>query len=106
MPDARIILTTFSSTEKARQIGTALLERQLVACLNLFPAGESLYLWKGKIEKESETIAFIKTTKPLVSKVKEVLIQLHPYHVPEILVLEVEEGSESYLDWLRRSVKS
>ncbi|MGY8647903.1 MAG: divalent cation tolerance protein CutA [Verrucomicrobiales bacterium] len=47
-----------------------------------------------------------KATKPLVSEVKEVLIQRHPYDVPEILVLEVEEGSESYLDWLRRSVKS
>ena len=103
MTDARIVLATFPNPEKARQIGTVLLERQLVACLNFLPGAESLYRWKGKIVSESEILAVIKTTEGRLVELEAAFQELHPYEVPEFLVLEVGQGSEDYLKWLRES---
>ena len=103
MTDARIVLTTFPNPEEARQIGTALLERQLVACLNFLPSAESLYRWKGKIMSETETLAMIKTTEENLADLEATFKELHPYEVPEFLVLPVGQGSEDYLKWLGES---
>lgn len=103
MTEARIILTTFPDLEKARQIGTVLVERQLAACVNLNPKAESIYRWEGKVQNDAEVVAIIKSTSSKILELEAVLLELHPYGVPEFLVFEVEQGSEAYLKWLGES---
>jgi periplasmic divalent cation tolerance protein len=31
--------------------------------------------------------------------------ELHPYELPELLVLSVEGGGDAYLEWARRAVR-
>jgi len=104
MTDVNVVLTTFPDIEKARQIGTVLVERQLVACVNLLGSGESIYQWEGKVCRENEVISLMKTTKGRLEELKAVYTELHPYEVPEFLVLGVEGGSPEYLAWLIDSV--
>jgi periplasmic divalent cation tolerance protein len=101
-----VVLCTFPSEEKARQIGTALVERQLVACVNLMPGVESIYRWEGKVCAEQEVLGILKTTAGRFEELRTALEELHPYEVPEVLALPVEAGSEQYLGWVRRMVKS
>lgn len=103
MTEARIILTTFPDLEKARQIGTALVEKQLAACVNLNPKAESIYRWEGKVQNDAEVVAIIKSTSSKILELEAVLHERHPYDVPEFLVFEVEQGSEAYLKWLGES---
>lgn len=100
MTEACIILTTFPDSEKARQIGTALVERQLAACVNLNPKAESIYRWEGKIQNEAEVVVIIKSTASKIPALEKALHELHSYDVPEFLVIKVEQGSEAYLNWL------
>ena len=98
---AVVVLCTFPDLDRARQIGAALVERQVAACVNLLPGIESIYRWEGKVERAGEVLAVIKTTR--YPDLEAAIRELHPYEVPEILALPVAAGFESYLRWMGES---
>lgn len=81
-----------------------MVERKLVACVNLSPGATSIYQWQGNICEEQEVLAMMKTTKELYQELEKVLAEEHPYEVPEILAISAEAGSDSYLNFVRESV--
>jgi len=96
-----IVLTTLPADADAGALATVLVEERLAACVNLLPAMESIYRWRGGIEQDSERQLVIKTTRQRLHALWERVRQLHPYEVPEFLVLAVSGGSDAYLTWLR-----
>lgn len=99
-----MILCTFPSLERARQIGTLLVERQLAACVNLLPAVESIYRWQGKVERADEVLAVFKTSAAVFPAFEKALTELHPYEVPEIIVISPETVAEPYRSWVINNV--
>ena len=59
----------------------------------------STYSWDGKLNHEKEWLLEIKVSEKNKESVQEVITNLHPYDVPEILILKVEANQE-YLDWV------
>lgn len=78
-----------------------MIEKQLVACVNLIPAVESIFSWQGKTTSEQEVIAFFKTTSERLSELEQEVRALHPYEVPEFLVVPAAIGGEDYLRWVQ-----
>ena len=105
MTDVLLVLSTFPDLEKARQTGTLLIESQLAACVNLCPGVESIYRWQGKVETSSEVLAVFKTTTTGYPFLEKRLRELHPYEVPEIVALPVDQISGAYADWLRHEIR-
>lgn len=101
-----IVLCTFPDMAKARETGTALVESQLAACVNLIPAVESIYRWEEKVESSAEVLALFKTTPEAWPRFEVRLRELHPYDVPEIVALRPEQVAESYARWVGESVVS
>lgn len=99
-----MVFCTFPDAEKARQIGTVLVEKQLAACVNLLPGVESIYRWEGKIETAAEVLAIFKTSAEAYARFRETLAELHPYDVPEIVAVKPEDVAESYAAWVAGSV--
>ena len=99
-----LVLCTFPDLEKARQIGTVLVEKQLAACVNLLPGVESIYRWEGKIEQATEVLAIFKTTREVYPRFRDELVNAHPYEVPEIITLNPEDVAGSYARWVGESV--
>jgi len=95
----RVLLATCPPAE-AERIAEALLERRLVACVNALPGAVSRYRWKGKLERDEETLLVLKTGVDRVPEVLAALKELHPYEVPELLSLPVEDGNPDYLAWV------
>ncbi|MGC4015057.1 MAG: divalent-cation tolerance protein CutA [Luteolibacter sp.] len=104
--ELRIVLCTFPDQEQARQIGTALVEKQLAACVNLLPGVESIYRWQGAVEISAEVLAIFKTTRAALPAFEEELVALHPYEVPELLALEPAAAAAAYTAWVRGSTRS
>jgi len=104
MTEAKIILTTVALHEMAISIARTLVSERLAACVNITGAVESIYHWEGKLEQALEYVLIMKTTADKVEALRERLMQLHRYEIPEFLVLPVETGSEAYLKWIRESV--
>jgi len=99
-----ICLTTFPDAEKARQSGTAWVESQLAACVQLVPGVESIYRWEGKTESSSEVLAIVKTTRGRLPELEASLQELLPYELPEFLIVSPEGGFVEYLKWVRNGV--
>lgn len=98
-----IALSTFPDATTARHIAAQLVTEKLAACANLIPNIESIYRWQGKIEKAPEVIVLFKTTATRCAAFQERLKSLHPYDVPEVICLQVEDGLPAYLDWVASS---
>ena len=92
--------------EVARHIGTHAIKNQIAACVNLIPKVESIYHWDDIINNDSEVLCLFKTKKELLNELKSAILKLHPYEVPEIIYLDVEGGSKSYLNWISQSTKT
>ena len=104
MSDKLIVLSTASSSEEARKIASALVERKHAACVNIVPSVESIYWWEGKVDKAQELLLVIKTTSGALDRVQATIQELHSYSVPECIAIEIKHGSEGYLSWIGESV--
>ena len=104
MANARIVLTTVGIMEKAEELAGALIERRLAACVNIVGPIRSIYRWKGGIEREQEYLLLIKTTAEKAADLAAAFAELHPYKLPERVELNIEGGSNEYLEWLSAQV--
>jgi periplasmic divalent cation tolerance protein len=102
----RIVLATCPSVALARKIARAVAGKRLAACVNIVLSPvESLYTWKGKIEKAREYLLVMKTTAGRLAELEREVARLHSYDVPEFIALPIAEGSKKYLSWVDDSVK-
>lgn len=97
-----IILSTFPSEESVAGVADKVVKSKLCACVN-FTQVRSIYSWQGKVEDQKEFIALFKTTAKSAKKLKVEIARLHPYKVPEIVELKMDDVSKPYLSWLAES---
>ena len=104
--DAVVILTTLANTEDAVKLIKTLLDRRLVACGTVMPGARSLYRWEDKLADEQEVMVMLKTRSGAVHGLERAFKELHPYKVPELLVVPVTGGLERYLGYSSRHSRS
>lgn len=91
---------TCPDMETARAIASQLLDRRLVACVNLLPGMVSLYHWQGKMEEASEVVFIAKSRRVCWAELSELYTRLHPYEEPSLVALDVSDGLPGYLGWI------
>jgi periplasmic divalent cation tolerance protein len=99
-----VVLCTIGSAEEAERVARAVVERGLAACVNVVPGVVSFYRWKGEIARDAEWLMVMKTTAARFEPLRQALVDLHPYDVPEIIGLPIERGHAPYLEWIEESV--
>ena len=99
-----LILSTCTDVAEAKKIAKAIIEKKLAACVNIVPV-HSIFRWKGSIEESDEQLLVVKTSSTLFEKVSECIKNLHSYELPEVISLEIRQGSRPYLKWLQDSVR-
>ena len=97
-----VILCNVPDAETGQALARALVEKRLVACVNLLPGVQSVYRWQGQVEQGSETTMLIKTALARYDEVEKEIRAVHPYDLPEILCLPVQAGLPAYLEWVVR----
>jgi periplasmic divalent cation tolerance protein len=96
-----LLLTTLGADADARAFARALVEEKLAACVSVLPPMTSVYRWKGTIEHEREQQILIKTTAAQLAALEERFRTLHPYELPEFVVLQPADVSRAYGAWIR-----
>ncbi len=95
-----LVYITTSSKEESKEIGKRLVEEKLAACINIVASIESIYLWKGKIEEDEESLLIVKTKDSNIGKIIKRVKEIHSYETPAILAIPIIKGSKDYLDYL------
>lgn len=99
--DEIIVFITASGEEEAAKIAHALVEARLAGCVNIVKNIRSIYRWEGKIEDEKEVLMIAKTGKEHFKSLEGKVKELHSYMVPEVIAVQIAEGSPDYLQWLK-----
>lgn len=91
---------------KGPEIAQKIVSEGLAACVNIVPTVRSIYAWQGEIQDESEELLLVKTHKIKWKDFEKRMKELHPYDVPEIICIRIEDGYQPYLEWIKSSLLS
>lgn len=94
-----VVITTVATSDDARRLARALVERRLVACAQISQI-ESVYMWENKLQQEGEYRLMLKTVASRYAAVEEAIRELHPYTLPAIYALALERVHGPYADWV------
>ena len=100
-----VVFITAASAEEAMRIADALVDSKLAACVQVLPEMQSIYLWKGEVERAREVLMIAKTTTAKFEALQSRLRAIHSYETPEIIALPIVAGAEDYLKWLTSSLE-
>ena len=100
-----LVIVTAPDNMSARKIASALLERKIAACVNISPSWTSIYRWEGDVQEDVEVLMFIKSKADyLKSQLIPCIQELHPYDLPEIIAVPINDGEPKYLAWIADSI--
>lgn len=106
MTDVLLALTNLPDEQSADALARQLIERRAAACVNRLAPCTSTYRWEGKVETATEVPLLIKTTRAAWPRLEQLIREAHPYELPEIVAVPVEQGLPAYLDWVRTETKT
>jgi periplasmic divalent cation tolerance protein len=101
-----LVLTNLPDSDSAFNLGRHLVEHGLAACANVLAPARSVYRWQGRVEEATEVPLLLKSTAARYAALEQAIVKLHPYEVPEIIALPVEQGLPAYLEWVAAQVDS
>jgi periplasmic divalent cation tolerance protein len=101
----RTVLVTTPDAEVGSSLARELVEGRLAACVNVVPGVRSIYRWEGAIHEDSEAMLIIKTAASRCAALAARIRELHPYDLPEVLVLAAVGGSDPYLAWVEAETR-
>lgn len=101
-----VIVTTINDPDHATRLARQLLEERLIACSTVIPGATSYYWWKDEITSDTEAVLLMKTTVERIEQLKARMLQLHPYSVPEFIVLRAFDVTTAYAAWVEASTQA
>ena len=99
-----VVLVTCPTRRHATRVARAVIAKRVAACVNILPGLESVFWWAGKVDSARETLLLIKTTASCFGLLRDTVLSLHPYELPEIVALPIKKAHSPYLQWIYDSV--
>jgi len=99
-----LVFTTVPTVEESEALATKLVDGNLAACVQILPQMTSVYVWEGKLEKESEHLLLIKTLPEKWDELRDFITANNSYDVPEIIAVDIDKVSEKYSAWLQNAL--
>lgn len=98
--EVSFVYMTCETMAEAENLGSVLVERRLVACVNILGGMQSMYWWQGRLEKAEEVVLIAKTRTSLVDELTEAVKAMHSYEVPCVVALPIANGNPDFLQWI------
>lgn len=95
-----LVLSTCPDAKCAQTIAHALVERRYAACVNIVPGVQSVYRWKGVVESSDELLLIIKSSTDRYTDIENLIRELHPYELPEVIAVPIDTGLAGFLSWI------
>ena len=98
--EAILIITNFPDRKTALALAEKLIDARLAACVNVLGECSSIYHWQGKTEMATEIPLLIKTQQQHYDQIEQMIKEMHPYELPEVIIVPVSGGLPAYLQWI------
>jgi len=95
-----LVITQFPDKKGAVAVAKALIDQHVAACVNILSPCTSMYRWQGKIESSDEISVLIKTQRQHYERVEQLIKMMHPYELPEVIMVPIMGGLPAYLQWI------
>lgn len=102
MTEALLVLTNLPDTASAEALAARLVASGVAACVNQLAPCQSTYAWQGRVEQAAEIPLLIKTSAARYADVQALILEMHPYELPEVIAIPLTTGLPAYLDWVRQ----
>ena len=99
-----IVQTHTNKKQVYEDISRLLIEKKVVACVNIYPSALSIYRYNNEIVEDNEYLVHVKTTSDKFTEIRKIIERLHNYETPEIISLEILESNEKYLKWIEDEI--
>ncbi len=99
-----LVLCTCPDQDTAQNIANHLVDNKLAACVNILPGVISVYRWQGNRESTQEHLLLIKTIQKAYNELEKTLCELHPYELPEVIAVPIQNGLTAYLEWINQQI--
>lgn len=99
-PDQALVVLVTAPSAHASRIAESLVTRHLAACVNLLPAVHSVYRWQDEVQQDAECLLIIKTAAGTFESLRQAVLQMHPYELPEVIALPLAAAHPPYLAWV------
>ncbi|WP_078121875.1 divalent-cation tolerance protein CutA [Thiosocius teredinicola] len=106
MTELQLVITTMPDQASAESLAEVLVGQQIAACVNISAPLTSIYRWAGKIERGSEVMLTIKSSKDRYTALERAIADNHPYELPEIIAVPITGGLPDYLAWIETCTKN
>lgn len=93
-------MTNFPDKKGAVALAEALIDQHLAACVNVLSPCTSIYQWQSKVESADEIPVLIKTLRQHYDQVEQLIKMMHPYELPEVIMVPILNGLPAYLQWI------
>jgi periplasmic divalent cation tolerance protein len=101
-----LVLTNLPDRAAAERLADTVVEKNLAACVNILAPCRSIYRWKGAVQHDEEHPMLIKTTAERYPALEQALRAGHPYELPEIIAVPIQQGLPAYLEWVAAETKA
>ncbi|NWT00607.1 CUTA protein, partial [Mionectes macconnelli] len=88
----------------AEDVARAIMDKKLAAQVNILPKSSALYFWKGELEESTEILLIVKTRTSKIGELSNYVRSIHPFEIPEIISLPIDQGNPLYLKWIEENV--
>lgn len=102
-PSSCCVVCVTAPSDRAASIARLVVERRLAACVNIVPSVRSVYHWEGRICDDEESLLIAKTSASQFEQLRQLVVEAHPYDLPEVIALPIDAGHPPYLEWILRT---
>ena len=106
MPENLLVITTLPDQDTAEQLAGSLVEAGLAACVNIGAPVTSIYKWNGELQRGTEVMLTIKTSRASYPALEKAITDGHPYELPEVIAVTITAGLAEYLAWIEACTKN
>ncbi|XP_078082524.1 protein CutA homolog [Mustelus asterias] len=99
-----VVFISCPNEQVGKVIARTIMEKKLAACVNVLPEVFSIYNWDHEITETVEVLMVIKTRSSKMHELTEFIRSVHPFEIPEVISLSVDQGNPLYLKWIEETV--
>ncbi|GCC33125.1 divalent-cation tolerance protein CutA isoform X2 [Chiloscyllium punctatum] len=99
-----LVFLSCPNEQVGKVIARTIVEKKLAACVSILPKVFSIYNWDNEITETTEVLMVLKTRTSKIHKLSEFIRSVHPFEVPEVISILVDQGNPLYLKWIEETV--